>query len=853
MPRARSASMRRMAVARQCVWGVAAALLLAAVVACRADGGPADVDAQRVAAVLLARTGSVAEAAARLAGLHAACPSNDAVRADFAAVALWAGQPAVTWMIFTNWPAGAVLPDYVERAAARAARDLRRPADARAVYARLAQRNPSDADAWAGTAWTWMNEQRPREALAVLEEASRTCPDAPALAYVGAQAWRLVPDLTNALASVRVATRTGEAPAEALFLEAILLWDLDRHVEALAVYDRILARAPGNRAALNLKARLLSTMGCHHLARALVETEPAAIDPEVAETVALNRNAAYIRWREFERATNAYHAYLARDGVATAFQQRAQYDRAIALRAMQQMSLLTNVWADWQAREWVPASWAAESAADALLAQRRPSEALAIYEDNLAQDTNNANVMLAVQTARAELARYEDALDLVNEWDPRMPPWIEDRGELRYNWRKEQAWMARGWLEAYEERSKEAWEHFTNLWRIAPANAGVRSALAQLAYWRGWSSRAEEGARLVITRGGGDTCPRPWYEDDGLIGAQLTLAAAVGEQGRRSEARALTDQAARGSPLNTHAARATNSLAIQDAPRLLLDVVYTVEDSAAGNPQEYYVLLKGSDRLHPDLQVYGLYLRRVTEGETETYRRARAGEGAVWQALPALSLHGEASLDYRDAHDGGFLAAADVRLSDTQSAGLRHETFSLNVPLRAVAQGVEGRRSEAGYRWRPSELGEVRLGVGYDDLSDGNEHFNEGLTLVRALRRNAGWRNDATLEFGHDTFSLQDVPYFSPEELWTLELVHKLEHVIRRRYERAWVHRLFTGYGWVEQSGYDPEPIWDVKYEHDIRTSERTGLLVGGSYARRVYDGDPVDIYSIYGTFFHSF
>ena len=67
-----------------------------------------------------------------------------------------------------------------------------------------------------------------------------------------------------------------------------------------------------------------------------------------------------------------------------------------------------------------------------------------------------------------------------------------------------------------------------------------------------------------------------------------------------------------------------------------------------------------------------------------------------------------------------------------------------------------------------------------------------------------------------------------------------LTHIIRRRYEHSFSQHIDGGVGAYWQERYGTGPIVTATYEQIYGVSPNTDLHYGVTYARRIYDGDPV-------------
>ncbi len=104
------------------------------------------------------------------------------------------------------------------------------------------------------------------------------------------------------------------------------------------------------------------------------------------------------------------------------------------------------------------------------------------------------------------------------------------------------------------------------------------------------------------------------------------------------------------------------------------------------------------------------------------------------------------------------------------------------------------------------------------------------------------------LEFYTSSNSREDVPYFNPENDFSISATHRTEHDIMRLYNEAFVQRLYLTLGAYKQSGFSSKPIGSLRYEHDVDFSDTHSLLYGINLGRQAFDGEAVTGYGFYLT-----
>src|SRR5262249_40066948 len=228
------------------------------------------------------------------------------------------------------------------------------------------------------------------------------------------------------------------------------------------------------------------------------------------------------------------------------------------------------------------------------------------------------------------------------------------------------------------------------------------------------------------------------------------------------------------------------------------------------------------------------------------YVTADTPEGRVTLNRPAIGL------EYRGP---GLRAYGEVNYNDTtldqfggrllvQWAPDDHwqlyaygEIFAETTPMRALKNGVTADAAEAGVSYRFHESRSVELAWRYTDFSDGNIRHEVFARLGQRVVDLPRFDVTATLDLYYSTNTQNNVPYFSPSEIFTPSLVVLAEHVAWRRYRRSFVQALELSIGGTFEEGFAGAVIGGGQYVHRWRWDPRYELSYGIRGASRVFDG----------------
>jgi len=216
----------------------------------------------------------------------------------------------------------------------------------------------------------------------------------------------------------------------------------------------------------------------------------------------------------------------------------------------------------------------------------------------------------------------------------------------------------------------------------------------------------------------------------------------------------------------------------------------------------------------------------------------RLGVGGQYKSRNVIA---SAELSEALDHDGDFgLTASGTWLPDDYwSFSAKLQTYSLLVPVRAIDKGIDGESVELSVKHQWNEGRYIRGGGSYADFSDGNERQSLYLSHYHRLyedeHHSVALREEA---YWSDNSAGSNVPYFNPEQDYSLGAVLLYDGVLKRRYEKKFSHALAIGLGLYDQDGFGNSVIWDIEYSHTWTHSKFLEWSYGLMHRDRTYDGD---------------
>ena len=134
-------------------------------------------------------------------------------------------------------------------------------------------------------------------------------------------------------------------------------------------------------------------------------------------------------------------------------------------------------------------------------------------------------------------------------------------------------------------------------------------------------------------------------------------------------------------------------------------------------------------------------------------------------------------------------------------------------------------------------------------MSDDNKQWAYRANLDRAITTRAYWKTRIGLEGFAISHSRTDVPYYSPEYLYSAYLIPMIEHAWYKRYDSSLSHRLYFGLGNKWEKAFSSQGVWYIRYEHDYKFSQDFNLMIGAIYSKEDYYGEDTDVWNFYTTF----
>lgn len=489
---------------------------------------------------------------------------------------------------------------------------------------------------------------------------------------------------------------------------------------------------------------------------------------------------------------------------------RACFDRTVALS---QLGRHTQALADFSANcPNDPPGYVLSALADSHAALNEPEAALERYRQALQADPANDAAMAGQLFALADLDRSGEAEAILAE-RLRQNPSLDDRLRLAL-------------LRAWDGRIDTSAAEVAALVAQSPDNAELarQQGGLELLRDRPFHALAAYDHALALT--------------PGYLGAALDRVSVLDRLGRNREARlalqAVQNEAPDWAPLQRlrRSRRNDQGVSLESRVRAARGGTREVAKGEVRSETTFTSAVFGND-----WRGYVAHRRAYADFRGVYLEDQRLAAGLNW-FRNGLRLQAEIDTPrdrFVDAH--GFAFSADWRASDNWSLAAAYARNAFDLPLRARGAGTTGDRYSAAIRYSPRGQFWARLSAGLIDYSDGNRHYEFGLSARRQFVLGPRWSLSINPALGIGGNRIDTVPYFSPRRDASAELSTALEQRLFGRLSHRHWQRLELFLGAYRQRDFGTEAMGGLRYEYRIDFQPGRSAFVRIGRDRRSYDG----------------
>jgi len=611
---------------------------------------------------------------------------------------------------------------------------------------------------------------------------------------------------------------------DALFAKAFIYEKQRDFLAAIDVYEEILALKPKNVVAQKLRLRALSDLGSPSIAyddALLLENPEQPFIHSLAEDLAVNR----LKWDQPDKAAEIQRKILHENPA----DMRTRYDYIATLRSKNRMQDVIDQFnlID-QDVSSVP-SYVTQAVADAYLYLEDPERALSFYQLTIEKGgTSPLPALMGLFYTFQELREWKKAeqtweeIQLYLEKEKQLDPW------LRF-----EAFQARGWYLASQDKLKEAQAYFTSFMARAGMNSGNRNSLAYIYLWRGWPRRALEEFDIA------QNLDNSTFDSS----IQIGIATALNQLNHKVEARELSKKIYQKFPRDKDVIDLVETFHVEDMNEFRIEGKYIQESPGA---EEFFVRSSLTEPVTPTFKIFQEIVWQQISDKGLKYDWNRAGLGCEWIVSPEMIWKQAVTFDYQSADNFGYYTTLNWLPTDHLDITGGFNSFLLDIPIRARATGIEGENVSFDLRYKESDLRYYGFSLSQNHLSDGNR--GSGITLYydQNVFNLPDFKIRAGGELNYSANSKQDVDYFSPLETYTFALTQAFHYIHYARHDKKIRSSIYTREGLFAQHGFSSYAIYGITYEQTIDISKTFAFLWNVGWDRKIYDGDSTHVISAF-------
>jgi biofilm PGA synthesis protein PgaA len=614
---------------------------------------------------------------------------------------------------------------------------------------------------------------------------------------------------------------------------------------ALAGFQAILARDPGNRDALRGKILMLARLGAPRLALEIADLNPGILTPQERASLAADRTAHDIRWgiiaadtgrgnarfeaidRALADSDAAASRALDRSHDLSALDRQLVLDRLVALRERYRMRDTIVLYEALAARPAPVPAYAKSAAASAYLYVEQPARSRDLYREALASDPTELEAQVGLFYALAENEEHEAASEHIERAIAATPQWIGawSPETTRENPAYARLLPTRAMGPLLANRTQQAELQLRALVARAPFNMDIRTDHASSMRARGWPRTAEEELRWVLAAE-----PDHSGAHGERAGALLEMHEFRGAEQALASAQAISMEHGR-------VRRAARLWEVHNLHELIVDGTVGRSSGGPAGTRDYALDTRLYSRpLAYDYRLFAHAYNAEARFAEGTGRRHRIGGGVEYRS-PHINAEGELSQGLDGGRKTGAAGAFAFTPDDHWTFRLAGETSSNATPLQANLAGIDAKRGEGEITWRAHESRSGSVSYALMDFTDGNRRdivqarWTERLIVgpVYKLEVSGGLYTSRNTRAG--------APYFNPSRDFSPTIEVANEWLQWRRYTRAFRHRLVVTLGSYKQEGFGTGRVAAARYEQEWAANDRLVLRYGVGRALHPYDG----------------
>ncbi|GMQ91556.1 MAG: hypothetical protein BMS9Abin11_0865 [Gammaproteobacteria bacterium] len=312
-------------------------------------------------------------------------------------------------------------------------------------------------------------------------------------------------------------------------------------------------------------------------------------------------------------------------------------------------------------------------------------------------------------------------------------------------------------------------------------------------------------------------------------------------QGRYKDALSFLDKSQKKYPNHSELRHLRQKALIEEASRTSSGTEiknYTQYNESDQGFPEWLVLTEASFQVSKRNRFFSQYIiSRSSDDAFKAGEQDRLAIGWRYQYSPHLFLEQSVSKDVKENGLGGSLSRIRYNPSDTWNFEFMHDTYSLDIPIRAKASNVEAKQTTFSMTYDVDESWYGYVTVNRYRFSDTNIRESLYGEYGILLLKKTDLEHRLSVEVYSSRNSLTGAPYFNPIKDKSLSLTYKLDlHFRSSRFDKH-SDQFSISLGQYDQEGFETRGRWGLYYGQDYKISNRFHFSYGLGYGRNVYDG----------------
>ncbi len=383
-------------------------------------------------------------------------------------------------------------------------------------------------------------------------------------------------------------------------------------------------------------------------------------------------------------------------------------------------------------------------------------------------------------------------------------------------------------LDAYKNDLQSAQEKLARLAEEFPLDKDVKLKQALIHRWRAWPEKALAQHREILA------------EHAGLLESRIGEVHALMDMREYKKAKQALDALPSADGGDPNILKLRSDWALHNKAEFDSRVAFGKSDGAAISNSDLLIesyLFSEPKKEHYRWFAHQVHSSAALPGLEGDMNLDRLGLGLEHRSR-LFQWKAEASQGVSENSSSGVSLQGQYTPDDYWSFSAAVHANSLDVPLRAMNDGVEGHSANLGLAYRWHENRSAKAGVGMVDFDDGNQRQSLSAAYTHKIYTSARHQISLTESVYASSNSADNQRlYFNPKSDSAFSATVQYEGLLKQSTSKRWTHHLNVGAGLYRQEEHDSAFIWDLDYQQRWRIDKDLHFYYGFLHRERSYDG----------------